>query len=225
MFTIQQLEKKDPELAQSLRSKADFGVARTPTEALRIYFDQPSHQLVLSFLAALVVLRCSMVHLQVEDLVVAMSTWSLWQVQEWFVHDRLFHGHGENQEWAHPVFTHHDHHHIVPFFHVATEPLSLCLVWFGAVSILALTFLDPFLGHSLTTTAVLTYTLCGLGYISLHYLTHTQVPLTGWLQQVRERHMSHHLASSSNLNMGPNVVDQLMGTSQPLHETILDPQD
>ena len=221
MFSFKELEKRNPTLAESIQETTSFDVPSTREEVLQTYFSQPSFQLVLFLATALVLLRLFLGPLHVQDLETSLVTWAFWHVKEWYIHAHMFHGHGHDKKRASSIFIHHDHHHLLPYFHVATEPFSLCVAWFAVAASVAGFVIDPILGdHGLTVTALLTYTIGGLGYISLHYLAHTKVPLDGWLQQARDRHMSHHISPSHNLNMGPNFMDDFMATTQPLREAM-----
>lgn len=166
MFTYGELEKLDAALATEIQQSVKFTVAKTPQELIEIYLEQPSIQLVLSFITAVTLLRVGLGPFGLADVMTALLTYILWQGQEWLVHAQLFHG---NQGRAHFLFQSHDRHHDLPFFHVCAEPVAMCAIWFAAVSSLtAMAVFATGVPATLAVTSLATYTYAGVGYMSFH---------------------------------------------------------
>ena len=87
---------------------------------------------------------------------------------------------------------------------------GLAIAWFTAAAAAALA-LCP--NVALACTATFTYTVFGGIYEFCHYISHTRVPLKGYLKRVRQHHMQHHVVNDEYwLAFTLPAVDDLFGT-------------
>jgi hypothetical protein len=215
-FTIQEIHKKDNLIAENLKEelREDFNVPSTWSDAIQTYIQSPTMQFAFSALGATLLMRLgASVPFQLSDVSAVVGVSVFWYVQEWIVHHSGFHGNDDGTA-SHP-FEYHDRHHIIPFFHVAIDPINLFISWFAAASGIALLSTKVLAESSvplhLALDGLAAYTFCGVAYETLHYLAHTKVPLQGFLQDMRRHHVLHHMSPEENLSMLP-LVDRIMGS-------------
>lgn len=139
------------------------------------------------------------------DLIAFASSKVVWELQEWAIHAHIFHG--ENP------LKHHENHHNLPYYHVTMEPLNLGVGSMAAVAGIGLAAVN-LMGApaTLVVTSVAAINAWGIWYMGLHFLSHSKLPLKGWLQPVRSYHIRHHMDSETNFNMCPYSVDNVMQT-------------
>mmetsp|Transcript_7584 Transcript_7584/g.19395 ORF Transcript_7584/g.19395 Transcript_7584/m.19395 type:complete len:158 (+) Transcript_7584:429-902(+) len=129
----------------------------------------------------------------------------IWLVHEWWIHDKLLHS---EQEWMGTDI--HGFHHLLPYYHVSIDGPGLAVAWFTAAAAAAFV-LCP--NVALALTATFTYTVFGGVYEFCHYISHTRVPLKGYLKRVKQHHMQHHVVNDEYwLAFTLPSVDGLFGT-------------
>lgn len=219
IFNVKQLEKEEVcgSVLTQQRLEEDlairFDVPKTAAEAARVFVGHESVQFILAAISTVCLFHTQIAPFSVVDAVIFLLTGVFWYWQEWITHYNFFHGGSDFRAVA--PFQFHDLHHDLPVFHVAIDSLKTCATWFASVSALS-AMASASLGAppACTLTFLASYTFFGLIYELLHFLAHSKVPLTGYLQQVRTNHIRHHVGGDTNnkyLSMSP-FVDQMMGT-------------
>ncbi|CAB9506689.1 expressed unknown protein [Seminavis robusta] len=210
-FNLKELQHDHEPLAHQLQAETQvaFQVPETMEEALESLIATPSMQFTLVALAVTLGVRLVLGPLGVADLIAMVATKVFWELQEWIVHAHFFHGKERKAMWP---FENHDKHHNLPYYHVSVETLPMVVGWYSAVASAALAAVSIGAPADLAMTSLGSYTTCGLMYMVLHFLTHTKLPMKGWLQEARANHIKHHLEPGTNLNMGPNTFDRIMQT-------------
>ena len=96
------------------------------------------------------------------------------------------------------------------YYHVSIDGPGLAVAWFTAAAAAAFV-LCP--NPALALTATFTYTVFGGVYEFCHYISHTRVPLKGYLKRVKQHHMQHHVVNDEYwLAFTLPSVDGLFGT-------------
>ena len=216
LFNVKQLEKEEGRiLTQRLAEDfaIRFDVPKTAAKAARVFVGHESIQFILAAISMVCLFRIQIAPFSVVDGVIFVLTGVFWSWQEWIIHYNFFHGGSDFRAVA--PFQFHDLHHDLPVFHVAIESLRTCTMWFFGISTLsAIASTSCGAPAALTLTFLASYTFFGLVYELLHFLAHSKVPLTGYLQQVRTNHIKHHVSGDTDnkyLSMSP-FVDKMMGT-------------
>ncbi|CAB9518108.1 expressed unknown protein [Seminavis robusta] len=213
MISLQALKAEDPEIVEELQATGvQFTTPKTMQEVIVGYLTHGAGWFITSVFAFTCLFRLFLcgTPLGFADLIAIPTARLMWEVQEWAVHSRWFHGEGDGR--AMDFFKSHDRHHDLPYYHLSVESLRISAVWFHVV--LGISFGAVALGApaAIVTTCFATYQASALVYSFLHAVCHSHVPVTGYLKECKENHIKHHVSPTHHLNMGPNRIDQLMGT-------------
>ncbi|CAB9501069.1 expressed unknown protein [Seminavis robusta] len=211
-FNLKELQHYHGELAQQLQDETTlvFQVPKTKQEAMRVIATTPSMQFAFLALTVTLCVRLALAPFGFEDVVTMIGTKMFWEIQEWVIHAGLFHG--SDQDKAIRPFQIHDRHHALPYFHVIMEPLPMVAGWYSLAAAIALTAVSMGAPAALVTTWLASYTASGMGHLTIHFLTHTKLPLKGWLQDARTHHIQHHLDPTTNFNIAAGSFDRFMKT-------------
>lgn len=194
-----------PDARALVQKVADVRELRTFPEALGTFFSYGTPQFIVVMVAASTAVRVSISPLAWSDALVAFAIVTFWVFQERFIHDKILHG----EEWAGEAI--HRFHHDLPYYQVSIDGLDLACAWFAVFGALAIT-LAPSWETALTAT--LFYTFMGGVYEFIHFISHTRVPLNGYLARVRRHHLKHHVISKRNwLAFTLPSLDVLLGTA------------
>ncbi|CAB9514088.1 expressed unknown protein [Seminavis robusta] len=174
-FNLKELQQHHAGLAQQLQTATPFvfQVPETTEEAMTVLAATPSIQFSFAALAVTLCARLALGPLGVTDLGILIGTKMFWEIQEWIVHTELFHGSKDMTSIG--PFESHDRHHILPYYHVSTEPLPLAVGFYllaATIAVAAMSFGAP---AAQAMTWLGSYTASGIGYMLLHFLAHTRL--------------------------------------------------
>ena len=174
-------------LSQS--SQTLFSNPRSMPDAVGVFMSLATPRFILCMIVGCGMWRVRTdVPFGIDDAQLSLGASTFWIMHEWFAHEYLFH---RGRGWAAQM---HQFHHDLPYYHVSVDAPMFAVLWFVVASSVCTWFIS--MTH-LRLTAITTYACMGLMYEFTHFISHTRVPLKGFLAHRRRHHMRHHFINDA----------------------------